>query len=249
MSYDLIGDIHGCTDELIALLRKLGYVVDATEPEVVPPAGRSAIFLGDLVNRGPDTPGVLRLVMAMVARGTATSVAGNHDLALAQALAGREPDDVDALSESLRQLEPESPGFKQSVVEFIESLPHQLTLDQGRLVLAHAGLPLEYHGSDSTEADDFAVNGRRVPDASGQLVRYRWAEDYHGNAMVVYGHASQLEATWLNRTICIDTGCVYGGSLTALRYPELELVSVQAARVYFNSRRSPAFRAAALGSP
>jgi protein phosphatase len=247
MPYDLIGDVHGCRDELVVLLRTLGYRVDAAQAQVVPSSGRSVIFLGDLVNRGPQTPAVLRLVMGMVAAGTATSLAGNHDVALARALAGFDSDDVDALSASLQQLESESIDFKQSVVEFIDSLPRQLTLDEGRLVLAHAGLPLEYHGSDSAEADDFAVNGRKVPDASGGLVRYQWAEDYRGQALVVYGHASQLEARWINRTLCIDTGCVYGGSLTALRYPELELVSVPAARVYFNSKRSPAFRAAALG--
>ena len=117
---------------------------------------------------------------------------------------------------------------------------------KGRLILAHAGLPEEYHGIDSPEADDFAVNGRRVADETGQLVRYRWANEYHGAATVVYGHYSQDRAVWTNGTICIDTGCVYGGRLTALRYPERELVSVLADRVYFEGRRSAEFRSAAL---
>jgi protein phosphatase len=246
MSYDLIGDVHGCTSELVILLEALGYGVSRDGANVTPSPGRSAVFLGDLVNRGPDTPGVLRLVMSMVAAGTATCVAGNHDVALANALAGRPAEKVDALRESLEQLDPESAAFKQRVVEFIESLPRQLSLDAGRLVVAHAGLPAEYHGTASSEADDFAINGRWLTDKAGEKVRYRWAEDYRGEATVVYGHYSQLAASWLNGTICIDTGCVYGGRLTALRYPERDLVSVLAARVYYESRRSQEFRAAAL---
>jgi hypothetical protein len=246
MPYDLIGDVHGCRAELVELLARLGY---STEKHFVAPPDRSAIFLGDLVNRGPDTPGVLRLVMDMMAAGVATCVAGNHDVALARALDGRVAEDVDALKESLLQLRTESADFKRDVVGFVQSLPRRLSLDEGRLIVAHAGLPHEYHhGGDSAEADDFAVNGRKVPGANGELVRYRWANDYRGDAMVVYGHYSQIEPAWLNGTICIDTGCVYGGRLTALRYPELELISVPAAHVYFESRRSSEFRAAALTS-
>jgi protein phosphatase len=244
MPYDLIGDVHGCRDELVELLTRLGYT---TAGHFVAPPGRSVIFLGDLVNRGPDTPGVLRLVMDMMAAGVATGVAGNHDVALARALDGRAPGDVaPALKESMRQLQAESAEFKRGVISFVDSLPRRLSLDEGRLLVAHAGLPHEYHGNDSAEADDFAVNGRETRGANGEVVRYRWANDYRGEALVVYGHYSQLEAAWLNGTVCIDTGCVYGGRLTALRYPELELVSVPAARVYYESRRSPEFRTAAL---
>jgi hypothetical protein len=243
MPYDLIGDVHGCRNELEQLLTRLGYT---TAGRFVAPPGRSVIFLGDLVNRGPDTPGVLRLVMGLVDAGIATGVAGNHDVVLARALAGGEAPEVDAIKVSLSQLRREGAEFNRSVTAFIDALPRRLSLDSGRLVVAHAGLPLEFHAGDSPEADDFAVNGREVAGPNGEPVRYRWAEDYRGAATVVYGHAAQVVATWVNRTICIDTGCVYGGRLTALRYPELELVSVPAARVYFESRRSPEFRAAAL---
>ncbi|HWC30493.1 MAG TPA: metallophosphoesterase [Dehalococcoidia bacterium] len=243
MPYDLIGDVHGCREELLALLTKLGYVVD--DSMVTPPAGRSVIFLGDLVNRGPDSPGVLRLVMSMVSAGVATGLAGNHDIGLAQALAGRPHDKLDAVADTLRQFENESTEFKWEVVEFLEGLPRQLSLDEGRLIVAHAGLPLEYHGIDSPEANDFAVNGRWLLNAERKRVRYDWAADYRGDATVVYGHASQIEARWVNRTICIDTGCVYGGRLTTLRYPERELVWVAANQVYYKTPRAPQFRAAA----
>jgi Calcineurin-like phosphoesterase len=248
-SYDLIGDVHGCLDELLALLVKLRYGI-AWQPDgwarVTPPRGRRVVFLGDLVNRGPYIPGVLRLVMGMVRSGAALCVAGNHDVMLVNKLRGLPVEKEDHLVESLRQLRPESEAFVQEIGGFVDGLPRRLSLDEGRLILAHAGLPEEYHGSDSAEADDFAVNGRRIPDETGQLVRYRWANDYHGVATVVYGHYSQDRAVWTNGTICIDTGCVYGGRLTALRYPERELVSVLADRVYCEGRRSGEFRAAAL---
>jgi predicted phosphodiesterase len=245
--YDIIGDVHGCLDELCRLLDRLGYAV--TSPlDIIPPASRAAVFLGDLANRGPQPAAVLRLVMAMVGAGAAMCVAGNHDVALAAGLRGRSTKPVDGLEETLRQLDAESDAFQRDAAAFLDGLPQQLALDGGRLVIAHAGLPEEYHGVDTPEAGDFAVNGRRIANANGELVRYRWAEDYHGSATVVYGHYSQPDVAWLNNTICLDTGCVYGGRLTALRYPERELVWVPAEQAYYETERTPAFRAAASGA-
>jgi protein phosphatase len=245
MAYDLIGDVHGCRDELVELLRRLGYSVEGDS--VRAPQGRTAILLGDLVNKGPDVPGVLRLAMAAVADGAALAVPGNHDLVLTDHLRGIEFEYPEELAESLTQLGAEPASFSEEVIEFFDALPRRLTLDGGRLVVAHAGLPEEYHGSESEEADRFAVFGRRVPDADGRMVRYRWAADYRGEPLVVFGHYATPDAEWLNNTVCIDTGCIYGGRLTALRYPELELVSVAAAQVYSETERSSEFRAAALG--
>jgi Calcineurin-like phosphoesterase len=241
--FDIIGDVHGCLDELVQLLGKLGYQV--ADGNVTSTQGRRVIFLGDLVNRGPNVPGVLRLVMGMMAQGSAFCVAGNHDVALMQKLQGRAVAKEDDLVESLAQLS-DDPLTYEEVASFIESLPAYLIFDSGRLVVSHAGLPEEYHGDRSVEALDFAVNGRKIADATGREARYRWWEDYHGQALVVYGHYSQEQPRWLNDTVCIDTGCVYGGRLTALRYPERELVSVSAARAYHETKRSPQFRAVAL---
>ena len=83
--FDIIGDVHGCTDELEALLRRLGYGVEPAERDgeasyrVIPPAGRKAVFVGDLVDRGPRITDTLRLVMAMVEDGAALCVLGNHE--------------------------------------------------------------------------------------------------------------------------------------------------------------------------
>ena len=212
--FDVIGDVHGCLAELRGLLRRLGYT-GAGHPE-----GRKAVFLGDLVDRGPDVHGVVTLVMAMVRDGHALCVPGNHESKLARKLR-RPPRAMDALA------------------DFIERLPSHYVLDRGQLVVAHAGLPLCMHGRDSGAVRAFALYGdtRGETDADGLPVRHDWAASYDGAATVVYGHTPVREAVWVNRTICIDTGCVYGGALTALRWPERELVSVGAERVWMEPVR------------
>lgn len=235
--FDLIGDVHGCREELVTLLEHLGYVVGGTRevPDVRAPEGRKAIFVGDLVDRGPDSPGVLRLVMHMVGNGTAMCVPGNHDVKLQRKLAGREVRVTHGLAETLEQLQSEPDQFKREVASFIDALVSHYVLDDGKLVVAHAGLKQELQGRTSGRVREFALYGETTgeTDDFGLPIRYDWARDYRGPAMVVYGHTPVPEPEWINRTICIDTGCVFGGKLTALRYPEKELVSVPAAREYY----------------
>jgi polynucleotide kinase-phosphatase len=235
--FDIVGDIHGCFDELCALLRDLGYVVSRREDgrfAVVPPEGRRLIFLGDLVDRGPDSPSVLRLTMDMVAAGQAIVVPGNHDAKLVKALNGRAVKTTHGLAETLEQLALESAEFREEVRTFLDGLVSHFVLDGGRLVVAHAGMKAEFQGRASGAIREFALYGETTgeTDEFGLPVRYNWASDYRGEAMVVYGHTPVPEPEWLNRTINIDTGCVFGGALTALRYPERQLVRVEAARVY-----------------
>jgi protein phosphatase len=239
--FDIIGDIHGCRDEAVELLRALGYTVAGTReaPEVSAPADRRAIFVGDLVDRGPDSPGVLRLVMHMVANGTALCVPGNHDVKLMKKLRGRDVRVSHGLAETLQQLESEPEGFRQEVAEFVYRLVSHYLLDDGKLVVAHAGLKQSLQGRASGAVREFALYGETTgeTDEYGLPVRYDWAGEYRGPAMVVYGHTPVPEPEWINRTLCVDTGCVFGGRLTALRYPERELVSVPAARVYYEPVR------------
>jgi protein phosphatase len=242
--FDIIGDVHGCFDELEALLAKLGYVIerapDAQDGFVIShPAGRKAVFVGDLVDRGPRVPDVLRLVMAMSTQGTALAVPGNHDIKLMRKLRGKDVRVTHGLAESLAQLENETPEFKRRVAEFIDGLVSHYVFDDGKLVVAHAGLKESLHGRGSGAVREFALFGDTTgeTDEHGLPVRYPWAQDYRGRAVVVYGHTSVPEAEWLNNTICIDTGCVFGGKLTALRWPERSLMSVAAARVYYEPAR------------
>ena len=236
--FDIIGDVHGCFDELHALLTELGYEINS-HFEARHPEGRKAVFLGDLVDRGPKIPEVLKLVMTMTASGQAITVPGNHDTKLMRKLRGRDVQITHGLAESLQQLEGEPPEFKEHVTSFIDSLVSHYVLDDGRLVVAHAGLKEALQGRGSGKVRDFALYGETTgeTDEFGLPVRYNWAAEYRGRAMVVYGHTPVVEPEWLNGTICIDTGCVFGGKLTALRYPEKELVSVQAFQTYYESSK------------
>ncbi|MGW8797674.1 polynucleotide kinase-phosphatase [Streptomyces sp. NPDC055775] len=230
--FDIIGDIHGCSSELESLLGKLGYV-DGAHPE-----GRTAVFVGDLVDRGPDSPGVLRRVMSMVSTGNALCVPGNHENKLGRYLKGRKVQHTHGLAETIEQLDREDakdPAFREQVREFIDGLVSHYVLDGGKLVVCHAGLPEKYHGRTSGRVRSHALYGDTTgeTDEFGLPVRYPWAEEYRGRAAVVYGHTPVPSTSWVNNTLCLDTGAVFGGRMTALRWPERELVDVPAEKVWY----------------
>ena len=244
--FDVIGDVHGCLDELEALLKDLGYEV-AELPEDDPvwgrrfyrhPGGRKAIFLGDLVDRGPRILDTLRLVRNMVQAGAAMCVPGNHDMKFMRKLAGRDVQITHGLAESLAEVDALPDDIRErlskAALEFLDSLVSHYVFDDGKLVAAHAGMRQEMQGRGSGKVREFALYGETTgeTDEFGLPVRYNWAAEYRGAAIVVYGHTPVPEPEWLNRTVNIDTGCVFGGRLTALRYPEKEFVSVPAARTY-----------------
>jgi len=237
--FDIVGDIHGCHDELVALLRALGWTVADDGTQAQHPEGRTAVFLGDLVDRGPAVAPVLRLVMQMAAAGTAICVPGNHENKLKRALDGRDVTISHGLAESLAQLADEPAEFRTDVSRFIDSLVSHFVLAGGELVVTHAGLPEHMHNRASAAVRSFSLYGDTTgeTDDYGLPVRYPWADDYRGRAAVVYGHTPVPDAVWVNNTICIDTGCVFGGRLTALRWPERELVAVPAAREYYAPTR------------
>jgi protein phosphatase len=255
--FDIIGDVHGCFDELVDLLTNLGYSIEkqansdgAPTYTAQPPEGRKAIFLGDLVDRGPKIPEVLKLAMSMVAAGTAFCVPGNHDVKLMRKLRGKDVQITHGLADSLEQLAKESPEFRDRVSKFIDSLVSHYVLHDGKLVVAHAGMKEEMQGRGSGKVRDFAMYGETTgeTDEFGLPVRYNWAAEYRGKAMVVYGHTPVPNSDWLNRTINIDNGCVFGGRLTALRYPEKEIVSVAGKSAYAQPVR-PLVTAAVVAEP
>lgn len=243
--FDIIGDVHGCYAELVSLLQKLGYQVQETDQEgywgykVSAPAGRKVVFVGDLVDRGPASHKVLRLAMSMVEHGQALCVPGNHDDKLRRYLKGNKVKVAHGLAETIEQLETEPESFRQEVGRFLRKLPYHLELDQGKLLVAHAGLKESMHGRVGGAVRSFCLYGQTTgeTDDQGLPVRYPWAQEYKGQPLVVYGHTPTTNPQWFNRSICLDTGCVFGGTLTALRYPEKELVSVNALKTYAESAR------------
>ncbi len=231
--FDIIGDVHGCCDELEELLQQLGYTRSDGGPWVHP-AGRQAIFVGDLVDRGPRIVDTLKTVMAMTQAGAALCVPGNHDIKLKRKLEGRDVTVSHGLDRTLAELEQDTTEFSAETQKFLDGLASHYVFDDGKLVVAHAGMKQEMQGRGSAKVRDFALFGETTgeTDEFGLPIRYNWASEYRGRASVVYGHTPVPEPEWLNRTINIDTGCVFGGRLTALRWPEKELVSVPARQTY-----------------
>jgi protein phosphatase len=239
--FDIVGDVHGCGDELEILLAQLGYRIEwqGKDVTVTPPPGRTLVFVGDLVDRGPRIASVLRIAMAMVEAGSALCVEGNHENKAGRWLGGAKVQLNPGLQATIDQLESEGEAFKTRVKTFIASLPIYLWLDGGALIVAHAGLRETMIGRSDGKTRSFALYGDTTgeKDEDGYPVRRNWALEHSGQTAIVYGHVAAPGAEWVNNTICLDTGCCYGGALTALRWPEREIVSIPAARMYYQAKR------------
>jgi protein phosphatase len=236
--FDIVGDVHGCIDELGELLDALGYLVDDETHVAWHLDGRTLILLGDLNDRGPGSIRVWQLALASVEAGTARYVPGNHDSKFARWLMGRPVHLTHGLKGTVLELlelpgdEPRRTG--KAIADLLATSPPYRILDGGRLIVAHAGLEEHMIGRVDSEVSAFARFGEKTGEYSsfGFPIRRDWAADYDGNALIVYGHTPVPVAEFRNNTINIDQGCAFGGYLTALRYPEHEIVSVPARTVY-----------------
>lgn len=238
--FDIIGDVHGCAGELETLLGTLGHGLSWDEDDgervarITPANGRRIALLGDLVDRGPRSPDCVRIAMGVVQAG-GYCVIGNHDDKFRRWLEGRDVSVRAGLERTAAQTAGESAAFKTAARDFLDALPAHLWLDGGRLVLAHAGIREDMIGRRSKAVRGYAMFGEPTGqlDYRGLPIRADWAQTYSGAPAIVYGHTPVEEPAWVNNTLCIDTGCVFGGSLTALRWPERELVQVEAERVHY----------------
>lgn len=235
--FDLIGDVHGCLEELEELLQKLGY--RKVEGAWQHPQGRMAVFLGDLGDRGPHNLATINLVMDMVEAGHALYVPGNHDKKLAGYISGRQVQVAHGLERTIQELERLEPhqreAFARRFLAFYQRAVPYLVLDEGRLVAVHGGIKEKMIGRLSPRIASYCLygetTGRVTPE--GLPERRDWASRYRGKALVVYGHTPVPEPVFRHNTINIDQGCAMGGKLTALRYPEREIVQVAARKVYY----------------
>lgn len=235
MMFDIIGDIHGCHNELIKLLNKLGYI--SFVHGMIHPH-RIAVFAGDLCDRGPSNVAVLKTVMKMVSNRNAVMVMGNHDHKLMRFLKGNKVNPSHGLAKTIAELNNKTDEFRQKVYDFLAAQPLTRMLDNDKLCVVHAAAPRKYQGELSGKKKKaqqamalYGVTTGKV-DMNGYPGRVDWAETYDGDTVVVHGHVAQLEPSVKNRVYNVDTGCVFGNKLTALRYPEMEFVSVNAEQKY-----------------
>jgi diadenosine tetraphosphatase ApaH/serine/threonine PP2A family protein phosphatase len=243
--FDIIGDVHGCCDELEELLAHLGWRIelrgqgDKRRADIITPGPHRIIFVGDLVDRGPRSPDVLRIVMALVESGRAHCVPGNHDDKFIRWLKGNPVKLTHGLEATTEQMATEPQSFHKSVLQFLTQLPAYLRLDGSNLIVAHAGITADLIGHTSERSRRFCLYGDTdgKTDENGLSLRYNWAARYHGKPLVVYGHTPVAEPTSVNNTLCIDTGCCFGGALTAFRYPERTFVAVPARKIYATRAR------------
>ena len=236
--FDIIGDVHGCWHELGDLLEKLGYAWDTKTGLPRHPSGRIPVFVGDLADRGPDSPRVLQTVSEMVASGLALFAPGNHDDKLFRMLRGNKVTRSHGLELTEAQMDAlpdaERGALKTDILTYLAAAPPYLLLDEGRLLVAHAGMRTEFLGRTDGQVKQFTLYGdvRGFEPGTNKPIRYDWASDYAGDALIAYGHTPQETVRFVGNTINLDSGCVFGGSLTALRYPEREIVSVPSREVY-----------------
>ncbi|MTT30585.1 bis(5'-nucleosyl)-tetraphosphatase PrpE [Terrilactibacillus sp. BCM23-1] len=230
MKFDIIGDIHGCYDELIHLLKAMGYVWENNVFKH--PDRRKIVFVGDITDRGPASLNCIRLVYDLVQSEKAIYVPGNHCNKLYRYLIGRNVQIKHGLETTVAELENLNPRERKIVSHsfrmLYETAPLYTVLDEQRLIVCHAGIREDMIGKTSKKVESFVLYGDITgqKDINGLPERRDWAKSYTGKALIVYGHTPVSEPRWKNNTVNIDTGCVFGGKLTALRYPERETISI-----------------------
>ncbi len=237
MNIDIVGDIHGCLPEFQQLTLKLGYSWETGIP--LHPQNRVLGFVGDLTDRGPESLKTVEIVWRLVIeQKKAFYTPGNHCNKFYRFLIGNKVQVTHGLETTVAEFEAlgkqKQPKIRQQFIELYEGAPLYLVLDNKKLIIAHAGIKEEYIGLANNKVKTFIlygdITGKKNPD--GTPVRRDWAQNYRGKATIVYGHTPVKEARVINNTYNIDTGAVFGGKLTALRYPEKEIVSASSTMPY-----------------
>lgn len=230
LKVDIIGDVHGCYEELMYLFRKLGYSFENSIPKH---PLRVPVFIGDLTDRGPNSIEVIRLVYELViVRKQAKYIPGNHCNKLYRFFLGNPVKQQHGLETTVAEWENlttvKQKELKDKFITLYESAPLYLRLPEVNAVVAHAGIKRDMIGKKGKRVETFVfygdITGKTLP--NGMPERLDWAQEDTGGDWIIYGHTPVREPRVIGKTINIDTGCVFGGKLTAFQLPEENLISV-----------------------
>ncbi|MCM3388149.1 polynucleotide kinase-phosphatase [Ureibacillus chungkukjangi] len=244
---DIIGDIHGCYDEMIELLERLGYEKDH-QSLYVHPEGRRFLSLGDIMSRGPESLKTMEFFMRHVNENLAYMIDSNHGWKIARWLEGKNVtlNHGDELVEEELARNGETGDItqlKQELKTFLLRAPSHYVLTKNNvptLVCTHAGIKDDFIGKQSYDISDFCRYGDNEGlDETGKPIRKDWTIHHKTSTLIVWGHDPKLKPLVVNNTINIDQGVVFGGELTAFRYPEQEFVAVQAKQDYSGGHNNP----------
>jgi protein phosphatase len=229
--FDIVGDVHGCAEQLEKLFTRLGYRQDETKGYYFHPERRRAVFLGDIVDRGGSNLKTLDIVYRMWRSGNAYYVPGNHCNKVFRYLNGRNVNINEGMDKTVAELaavsnqEREQWSSKFSLL--YASAPPYLLLDRGRLLVCHAGILPRYIGRTDHKACECCLYGPAAIASVKPQDPLAWTSQYNAPHLLVYGHIPVAEPRWHNNTVDIDLGAGHDGSLAALRYPEKEIVQVK----------------------
>ncbi|MFK9094820.1 polynucleotide kinase-phosphatase [Bacillus salipaludis] len=247
---DFIGDIHGCYEEFIELLRKLGYM-ENVEGLFLHPEGRKILSLGDVMSRGPRSLETLQFFKKHVATGIAYMIDSNHGWKIARWLDGRKVN----LAHGDERVEEEFVEYesrfgneaanrlKEELKDLLLAAKSHFIIKKNDVRLAvavHAGIRDHYIGKQSQRISDFCRYGDAEGlDENGKPRRKDWTIDHKSSELIIWGHDPKPQPLLVNNTLNIDQGVVFGGRLTAYRYPEKQFVSVEAKQDYANVPDNP----------
>lgn len=209
----IIGDVHGCYDELELLIQKMDF----------DPIDDDLIFVGDVINRGPKSLDVLKFIASHKCR----VIKGNHEIAFIRyAKSG-----IIKKDSSFNTILNEMGDEKEKWLEWIDSWP--LFIEEENFIVVHGGLCPGFHPKN-TSAD--ILTRIRTWDGKGEnlnnLSNPPWDHFYHGEKLIVFGHWSQRGLVVKENIIGLDSGCVWGGSLTGVELPQRKIYQVKAKKAY-----------------
>ncbi|MGW8957420.1 polynucleotide kinase-phosphatase [Paenibacillus sp. NPDC055715] len=250
---DIIGDIHGCYREMMEVIDQLGYTEDA-EGLYRHFDGRKLVSVGDVMSRGPESLQAMCFWKKQVDAGLAYMIDSNHGWKIGRYLDGRKvtlSHGDERFAMELTQYEHKAgkeaaEQLRSELRDFLLAAPSHLIFGRDGLrnvVVAHAGIKDHYIGKQSARISDYCRYGdTEEQDANGKPIRKDWFVEHESGEIVVWGHDPRPQPTIVNQTVNIDQGVVFGGMLTAYRYPEKEFISVPAYENYANDSDSPLVR-------